>query len=75
MKPKKDIAEMANRLHEFHRADGRERLGRAIVRWIEDPLKPKSRTAGLRINPILVLLGSLTAMAAGTFLFFSLVRS
>ena len=74
MKKDERISEMTTRLREFHRADGRERVGRTLLRWIEDPLKPRTKQGKFRINPILVLLLSLAALAAGTGLFFTLVQ-
>lgn len=44
------------------------------MRWIEDPLRPRTKQGKFRINPILVLLLSLAALAAGTCLFFTLVQ-
>ena len=43
--------------------------------WLEDPLKPRDERGRLRVNPILLLLASFSALAFGTFLFFSLVQS
>lgn len=74
MKKDERISAMAARLGEFHRADGREPVGRTLLRWIEDPLKPRTKQGKFRINPILVLLLSLAALAAGTCLLFSLVQ-
>ena len=74
MKKDERISAIAARLREFHRAGGRERVGRTLLRWIEDPLKPKTKQGKFRINPILVLLLGLAALAAGTFLFSSLVQ-
>jgi hypothetical protein len=65
---------MQKRLHELRTADRAEQLGDSVLRWIEDPLKPKTPAGSLRINPILLLLASLAAMATGTFLFFSLIE-
>ena len=73
MKKDEQVAAMVDRLHELRAADRAERLRDSVVRWIEDPLKPKTAAGKLRINPILLLLASLAVMATGTFLFFSLV--
>ena len=43
-----------------------------LLRWVEDPLKPRTVSGTLRINPILCLLGALAVLALGTFLAFSL---
>ncbi len=74
MQKDEQISAMAARLREFHRANGRERVGRTSMRWIEDPLKPRTKQGKFRINPILVVLLSLVALAAGTCLFFTLVQ-
>ena len=64
---------MVDRLHEISAANHAERLRDSVVRWIEDPMKPKTTAGKLRINPILLLLALLAVIAMGTFLFFSLV--
>jgi len=38
---------------------------------MEDPLKPRTDKASLRINTILVFLPVMALLAGGTFLFFS----
>jgi hypothetical protein len=74
MKEKEQIAERIARLREFHAGDRPEQLGEVLRRWIEDPLRPKTNTGNLRVNPILVLLAVLALLAGGTFLFFSFVQ-
>ena len=74
MKQVEDISAVVERLRSFHAANNAERLRDSLLRSIEDPLKPKTEAGRLRVNPILVLLVSLAVMAAGTFLFFSLVQ-
>ena len=74
MKQDADISAVIERLRSFHAANNAERLGDSLLRWIEDPLKPQTATGSHRVKPILVLLVSLAVMAAGTFLFFSLVQ-
>jgi hypothetical protein len=73
MKHKEQIAIVA-RLRSFCAKDQEEWLVGALRRWIEDPVKPKTDKGNLRINPILVLLTAMAALAGGTFLFFSLVQ-
>ncbi|MFZ0796539.1 MAG: hypothetical protein WCA13_01185 [Terriglobales bacterium] len=73
MKHKEEIATFA-RLRGFHLENGDERFARALRRWIEDPIKPKTEKGSLRVNPILVLLAAMAVLAGGTFLFFSLVQ-
>ena len=74
MKKDERISAMAARLRQFHRADGRERVGRTLLRSIEDPLKPRTKPGKFRINPILVLLAAMAALAAGTCLVFTLLQ-
>ena len=74
MKQGKHISGMVERLRSFHATNNAERLRDSLLRSIEDPLKPKTEAGRLRVNPILGLLASLAVMAAGTFLFFSLVQ-
>lgn len=74
MADKEQITAVVTRLRNFHAADRQERLGEALRRWIEDPVKPKTDKGNLRINPILVLLTAMAVLAGGTFLFFSLVQ-
>jgi hypothetical protein len=73
MKKDEQISAMVERLRELRAEDRGERIRGSVVRWIEDPLKPKTAAGRLRINPVLLLLASLALMATGTFLFFSLV--
>ena len=65
---------MMGRLRGLHAAGNQERIRENLLRWIEDPLKPKSRTGSLRIHPMLLLLAAVGMMAAGTFLVFSLIQ-
>jgi len=74
MKKDEQVSAMVERLRELRAADRGERICDSVLRWIEDPLKPQTATGSLRVNPILVLLVSLAVMAAGTFVFFSLVQ-
>lgn len=73
MKHQEQIATVA-RSRSFYLGNGEERFGRALRRWIEDPVKPKTDKGKLRVNPILVLLTAIALLAGGTFLFFSLVQ-
>ena len=74
MKKDEHISAMVERLRDLHAADGAGRLRDKVLRFVEDPLKPKTAAGRLRINPILLLLASLAVMATGTFLLFSLVQ-
>ena len=66
--------ETVTRLRSFHTKADEERLGAALRRWIEDPVKPRTGRGNLRVNPILVLLTAMAILTGGTFLVFSLVR-
>jgi hypothetical protein len=66
--------QMAERLREIRAADRGERIRDSVVRWIEDPLNPKTKEERLRVNPILVLLVGMALLAMGTCVFFSLVQ-
>ena len=65
---------MVKRLRELRASDRGERIRDSVLRWIEDPLKPKTKEGKLRVNPILLLLAVLALLTTGTFVFFSLVR-
>ena len=73
MKKDEQVSAMVKRFGELRAADWGERIRDSVLRWIEDPLKPKTAAGRLRINPILLLLASLALMATGTFLVFSLI--
>ena len=73
MRKDEQVSAMMKRLRELRAANSGERIRDSVLRWIEDPLKPKTAAGRLRINPILLLLASLAVMATGTFLVFSLV--
>lgn len=70
MKNKEQITAVVARLRDFHARE--EKIGDILLRWIEDPLKPKTHKGNLRINPTQVLLAGTALLAGGTFLFFSL---
>jgi hypothetical protein len=65
-------SELLSRLRECHQPAPQDRFGAMLLRWVEDPLKPRTVSGTLRINPILCLLGALAVLALGTFLAFSL---
>ena len=74
MKKDEHISAMAERLRELRAADRGERIRDSVVRWIEDPLNPKTKEERLRVNPILVFLVGMALLAMGTCVFFSLVQ-
>lgn len=74
MKKDEQISAMVDRLRELDAAHRGEWIRDVVVRWIEDPLTPKTKDGKLRVNLILVLLLSLALLATGTSVFFSLVQ-
>jgi len=74
MNDKEQITAVVMRLRDFHAVDQQERIGAALLRSIEDPLRPKTDKGNLRINPILVPPTAMALLAGGTFVFFSLVH-
>jgi len=75
MKANTQLDEMHDRLNDFHMQDPKERFFDALLRLVEDPLKPRDERGRLRVNPILLLLAIVLALVFGTFLFFSVVQS
>lgn len=74
MKKEEQISAMVERLRELRAGDRGERVRDCVVRWIEDPLKPKTKDGKLRVNPILVLLVSVVLLVTGTCVFFTMVQ-
>jgi hypothetical protein len=74
MKKDERVIAMVERLRELRAADRGERIRDSLQRWIENPLKPKTKEGKIRVNPILLLLAALIVLSASTFLFFSLVQ-
>jgi hypothetical protein len=74
MKKDEQVSAMLKRFGELGAADCGERIRNIVLRWIEDPLKPRTKEGKLRVNPILLLLAVLALLATGTFVFFSLVQ-
>ncbi len=75
MKANTQLDEMHDRFIEFHLSNPKERIGDVLLRWVEDPLKPRDERGRLRLNPILLLLAIVFALVFGTFLFFSMVQA
>jgi hypothetical protein len=75
MKANAQLGEMHDRLVDFHRQNPREGLGDVLLMWVEDPLKPRDEHGRLRVNPIVLLLTLVLALALGTFLLLSFVQS
>ena len=62
---------MRERLRQFYTQDIEESLFASLLWRVEDPLKQRTENGGFRLNPILLLLAAVLALAAGTFLSFS----
>ncbi len=74
MKANAQLGEMHDRLIDVHMQNPKERLGDALLAWVEDPLRPRDAHDRFRVNPILLLLAIVLALVFGTFLFFSVVQ-
>jgi hypothetical protein len=74
MKKDEQVSAMVECLHELRDRNRGERIRDSVVRWIEDPLKPKTKEGKFRVNPILLLLAAMALVATGTCVFFSLVQ-
>jgi len=74
MKANAKLGEMHDRLIDFHMQNPKERFCDALLRLVEDPLKPREEDGRFRVNPILLLLALILALALGTFLLFSFVQ-
>jgi len=75
MKANTQLGEIHDRLIDFHMQNPNERLGDALLVWVEDPLKPRDALGRFRVNPILLLLAIVFALGFGIFVVFSMVQS
>jgi len=75
MKANAQLGEMHDRLIDCYAQNPKERLCDALLRLVEDPLKPRDEDGRFRVNPILLLLTLVLALALGTFLLLSFVQS
>ena len=73
MKPNAQTNDMRGRLIDFYLQNPNEHLGDAMLRLVEDPLKPRSEHGTFRMNPILLFLAMVLALTLGTFLLFSFI--
>jgi hypothetical protein len=62
---------MHERLSKFLTEDSEDRLRGHIIRRLGDPLKPRTNDDRFRVNPLLLILGSVALVSVGIFLFFS----
>jgi hypothetical protein len=74
MKANKQLGEMHNRLIDCYMQHPNARFCDALLRLVEDPLKPRDEGGLFRVNPILLLLALVLALALGTFLLLSFVQ-
>jgi hypothetical protein len=74
MEANAQLDEMHDRVVNFYMQNSNERLCDALVRLVEDPLKPRDEHSCFRINPILLFLAIVFALVVGTFLFLTLVQ-
>jgi len=75
MKANPQLGEMHDRLIDCYMQNPKERFCDAVLRLVENPLKPRDEDGRFRVNPILLLLASILALALGTFLLLSFVQS
>jgi len=62
---------MHERLSKFLTDDPEDRFWGDIIRRLEDQLKPRTSDGRFRVNPLLLILGSVALVSVGIFLFFS----
>lgn len=65
---------MRERVGTYFACEPDERLLASLRRSLEDPLKPRTKNGGFRINPILLLLIVLGAFSVSTFLYLSVLQ-
>lgn len=70
-KSQPQIVTMHDRLSTFLAEDPEDRLRGHIIRRLGDPLKPRTNHGRFRVNPLLLILGSVALVSVGIFLFFS----
>ena len=75
MKANAQLGEMHDRLIGCYMQIPNERFCDALLRLVENPLKPRDEDGRFRVNPILLLLSLVLALALGTFLLLSFVQS
>ena len=75
MKANAQLGEMHDRLIDCYMQNPNERFCDALLRLVENPLKPRDEHGRLRVNPILLLLAMVFALVFGIFLVFGMVQS
>jgi hypothetical protein len=66
-----EIITMHERLRKFLTEDPEDGPRGHIIRRLEDPMKPGTNDGHFRVNPLLLILGSVALFSVGIFLFFS----
>ena len=66
---------MCERLRELNAQESEDRILGSILRRIEDPLQPRSKSGRFRVNPFLLLLAVIAVLTIGAFLYFSFGES
>jgi hypothetical protein len=66
-----DGVTMHERLSKFLTDDPEDRLWGHVIRRLADPLKPRTIDGRFRVNPLLLILGSVVLVVVGIFVFFS----
>ena len=62
---------MHERLSKLLTDDPEDHLWGHIIRRLADPLKPRTSDGRFRVNPLLLILGSVVLVVVGIFVFFS----
>jgi hypothetical protein len=62
---------MHERLSKFLTDDPEDRLWGHIIRRLADPLKPRTSDGRFRVDPLLLILGSVVLVGVGIFFCFS----
>jgi hypothetical protein len=62
---------MHERLSKFLTDDPEDRLCGHIIRRLADPVKPRTSDGRFRVNPLLLILGSVVLVGIGIFFCFS----
>jgi hypothetical protein len=66
-----DIVTMHERLSKFLTEDPEDCLWGHTTKALGDPLRPRTKDGHFRINPLLLILGSVALLGIGIFLFFN----
>lgn len=70
-KSQPQIVSIHERISTFLAEDSEDRLWHHIIRRLEDPLKPRTNDGRFRVNPLLLILGSVVLVGISIFFCFS----